>query len=205
MILLTWSFIIPKINETLEAKQVLEADKEKLVRLQRKLDDLEGLNEAELQETTKISLRAISTDKNFIEALGTIGKIANDKGLAIESFNVSPGELAITEGGNISYKLTVVGSLDGVSGFLSEINKAVPIITIVGNLSLSIGGGESMTIDLQAENYFLPLPKTIGKIDSPVPKLTEDEEKALSSIQNFTFLPYEAFPSTGGRENPFSF
>lgn len=205
MILLTWSFIIPKINESFEVKQKLEVDKDKLVRLQKKLEDLEGLNEAELSETTKVSLRAISTEKNFMEALDTIGKIANEKGLAIESFSVNPGELSVKERGEISYKLTVIGSIDSVVDFLSEINNTVPLVSMVGNLSLNMSEGESTTIELQAENYFLPYPKTIGKIDSPVPKLTSTEEKALSSISSFKFYLQEFLPAAGGKENPFTF
>lgn len=206
LIILTWSFVNPKINETFEAKKQLESDKGKLLRLQNKLAELEGLNEVELLETTKVSLRAISTEKNFMEALDTIGQVANEKGLAIESFSVNPGELSVSEKGEISYKLTVVGPLDGVSSFMSEINNTLPLISLVGNLSLNISEGESTTIDLQAENYFLPPPKTIGKTDSPVPKLSAAEEKALSSISSFTFFPQESFPSAGGgKEDPFSF
>ncbi len=204
LIFSAWSFTVPKIKQTLAARQVLEKDQEKLKKMNEKLSDLTTLDEVKLTDKTRIALRAVSTDKNFMDTLTVIAKIAGDNGLVLSGFSINPGDLSITEKGTLSYKLFVSGNKENLVAFLAAINKTLPLVAPAGNLNVDMSGA-STEFDMSTESYFLPLPKTLGTIDSPVPKLTSQEEEVLAVISGFTFVPQMAVTSSGGKVNPFSF
>jgi len=200
----TWFFVWPRFNELLETKRNLDQERTKLASLKTKLSDLASLNEFELSQRNKISLQALPAGKNFFDVLAVLSKVASDKGLLVESFRVTPGELSVTEEGKLAYKLTIIGSLDAVGDFLSEIEKTMPLVSPSGKVNLELQDQNS-NVEISVESYYLPLPKTLGTVDTPIQKLTAAEEKFLVVVSGFTSLPQETLPPSGGKANPFAF
>ncbi|MFZ5366311.1 MAG: type 4a pilus biogenesis protein PilO [Patescibacteria group bacterium] len=208
LVFLSWFFIIPKTREVFEAKTALSQEKNRLSKLGAKLQDLESLNEFELSERTNLSLKAIPDKKNVIGVMTSLRTQAAEEGLTIESLSVSPGELVSTGSakaslGKLDFKLEIQGSLEKVLGFFKKIQESLPLVSLK-KVKIEFSG-ENATVELTLESYFLPLPQTLGVIDSPVPKLTSDEEKILTQISKFSYLPPVSFPPGTGRTNPFSF
>lgn len=208
LVFLSWFFIIPKTKQVFEAKNAFSQEKNRLKQLQTKLADLESLNEFELQERTNLSLKAIPDKKNVIGVMSSLRTQAAEGGLAIESLSVSPGELAATGSakaslGKLDFKLEIKGSLEKILDLFGKIQESLPLVSLK---QVKIGlSADNATVELTLESYFLPLPQTLGTIDSPVPKLTSDEEKVLTQISKFSYLPAASFPPGTGRANPFSF
>ena len=182
--------------------------KEEEVRLEKikaKLADLENLNEFELIGRANLSLRAVSTEKNFLEVLENLSLLSNNNGLILESFQVAPGEIS-TSGlpdklGRLSFKVGLVGDIKGLEAFLREAEKTLPIVSFL-QTDISFMGS---TVEFRLEDYFLPLPTKLGSLENPLPKLTAEEEKILSSFSGFTSLSGQPVPMPSGRANPFSF
>ena len=205
LVLFSWSYLIPKFNQTLEAREKLEVERERLARLKNKVSQLQGLNEYELSNRTKLTLEAVPAEKNFLDVLGIISQTATERNLMVKSFRVSPGPMAVKEKGKLTIKLGMEGDIDDLSNFLVELEKVLPLITPTSNKLVVKFPSTNTTSDLSVEFSFQPLPKTLGKIDSVVPKLTDQEEKFLNIISSYTALPEEVIPPSTGRANPFSF
>jgi len=208
LVFISWSFIIPKTRDVLEAKKALDQEKIRLSRLEAKLADLKTLNEFELSERTTLSLQAIPDKKNVMAVMTSLRTQATETGAAIESLQVSPGELSATASAKpgvdkLDFKLEIVGTLDSVLNLFEKIQSSLPLVSL-SQVKIELSG-ETVTVSLTLESYFLPLPETLEAIDSPVPKLTSDEEKVLGEISSYSFLPPVSFPPVVGRTNPFSF
>lgn len=205
VIYFTWSFFIPRVNEVWQAKNNLERERLRLENLKIKLGDLEGLNEFELSSRTQLSLQAVPAEKDFIGVLRVLGKLATDQGLVVESFQVTPGELSLKEKSKLVFKISLVGNIEAIKLFLEKIEKILPLVNVVGGVKINLTG-EIAAVDLNVENYFIPLPTTLGILEVPIAKLTPAEEKALASLTGFTSFPAEAIvPQATGRTNPFAF
>lgn len=204
MAVVTWGFVVPQFNQAMENKKSLDLENEKLVKMKNKLNDLNSLNEFELGQRTRITLKALPNTKNPFEVLSILTKMAEENGLAVNSFNIKPGPMVVTEQGSLIYKLTLLGGVMAIKDFLKELESVLPLMSHSGKTNIEIGV-EQATINLSAESYFQPLPKTLGSSDTAVEKLSSDEEKYLTTLSGYKTFPEEIVPPPSGKANPFSF
>lgn len=64
---------------------------------------------------------------------------------------------------------------------------------------------ESASAEFSLETPFYPMPKELGKVDTPLAKLTADEDKLLDELAAFTYLESTSFAPSEGRADPFSY
>jgi len=208
LIFIGWFYLIPKAKEVLEAKNTLEQQEKRLIGLRAKLADLESLDETGLQERFDSSLKAIPEKKVPVSVMTILREEALGKGLLVDSLSVSPGGISATASAHsaldkISFKTQISGSLNGVLDFLKEVSSFLPLMA-VRQIAITLNN-EIANTSLVIESYSLPLPTTLGSLDSPVSKLTPEEEKTLREISQFRYFPSSSFAPSGGRANPFSF
>lgn len=206
LIAVGWFFLLPQINRILEMWTDLKRERSQLSKLQEKLVYLKGLNEYELSQRTELSLKAIPSEKNFIGTLLTIRQLAENDGLIMKSFKVTPGVISPQKKGVLGFKIVVSGDAGKIRFFLADLEKILPLINPVDKLQLEIR--TSTDINLSLESYYIPFPEKIGSLDAPVSGLTSNEEKTLQSLSDFTSLDLEDFSnaaSASGRPNPFVF
>lgn len=207
LVVLTVKIVLPKAGKTLENYKKRSSFNSRLVSLQAKIADLEGLNEYELSERNSLALQALPADKNIIGTMMILNSLTEQNGVLIEGLRVSPGSLtasgsAISGMGALSLDIRLNGSFDQMKAFLRTLKTTLPLILNTGNLTISFLGGST---SLKLEVYYLGLPKTLGKIDTPVPKLTDTEEKLLESLRAYTYLSPAVFtPTERGKANPFA-
>lgn len=206
LVIFTWVFLWPKVNQVFESKKAVDQEKVHLEKIKAKLADLKGLNEFELTERTELSLRVIPSEKKFLEVLSNLSQVANSKGLSMEGFQVTPGELAVKGENKLDFQVSFVGNSADVGDFLEESGKVLPIVDIK---QVKIDTQDEVTkTGLSLATLFLPLLTSLGSFDSPVPKLTPEEEKVLSMLAGFSSLTVKElvgeFGPTG-RKDPFKF
>jgi hypothetical protein len=74
----------------------------------------------------------------------------------------------------------------------------------LGKFKTSISGGNA-SAEFSLGTPFYPMPKELGKIDTPLAKLTTDEDKLLEKLAEFTYLESKSFTPSEGRADPFSY
>lgn len=212
IVFFTWLFVLPRANQILTSRRTVEKETARLEKVKAKLEGLQGLDEYELTEQTESSLEAIPVKKDFFKSLNIVHRLAEENGLVVSEYKVSPGNL-LEEGaaetsngvGKLQFALKLDGPFEGIKRFLTTAEKTLPLLQ-VNEITVNIGEEEVSGLELSFENYFLPLPETLGKVDEAVPKLTSEEEKVITAIANFVKFPIAPVaPPASGRENPFTF
>jgi hypothetical protein len=207
---LTTSVILPKGREILEARETLQKGEKKLENLKGKLADLTSLNEFELSERNNLLLRALPAQKNPLGEMVTLRSLANELNLTIEEISVAPGEVSTPSAEvkekklqPINFKIKLASSRTAFFDFLKKMEQSTPLSNF-DQMKISLSG-DSVNAEFSLDTFFLNYPETIGSLETPVPKLTADEEKTLEKISSFTYVPAVSFQPSEGRDNPFSF
>lgn len=204
----------PKIGEIMSMREDLSTERENLAKVTQKLAALEGLNENELSQRVEETFKFLPADKDLPGALVAIRSLSQETGLELVNIKVSPGTISTesagfkteTKGGApfLGFQISVKGGLGVTKEFLGRLGKTAPLMK-VKNLKVNADeGGERA--DVLLDIFYLPLPEAMGSVESPLPTITSQEEKAYRSLKEIeVFQPAMGFiPVASGKENPFS-
>lgn len=204
-----WTFFLPRFEQIKGIYDSLQKERERVSKLQTKIQDLETLNEYELSEKSEMLLTALPSRKNPVGMMTMIDQLAEENSLLVEELKVSPGEVAteaaeMTEMEELVFKLTVSGDINQFLNFLKVANQSLPLVNLqIKNFDIS---GQSFSTDVTLVGYYSSLPKTLGKTEAAVPKLTPEEEGLLDQLRKYNLYETETFESLpGGKHNPFTF
>lgn len=202
--------IWPKIQEINQARLTLNQNTQYLNKLKAKLADLESLNEYELTDRNNLSLRAIPEIKNPLGTLISLRSLATEMNISVEEISVAVGGVSSESGqkkstdlAQINFKVKLTGAKTDIFGFFKKTEESLPIIS-ADSVKIALSG-DFASAELKLSSYYLSYPETIGKIDTPVSKLSNDEEKLLDKIKGFAFVPPTTFTPAQGRNDPFGF
>jgi Tfp pilus assembly protein PilO len=204
-----WTFFLPRFEQIKGIYDSLQKERESVSKLQAKIQDLETLNEFELSEKSERLLTALPSLKNPVGMMMMVDQLAEENSLLVEELKVSPGEVAteaaeIAEVGELVFKLTLSGSISQFLNFLKVANQSLPLVNLqIKNFDIS---GQNFSTDVTLVGYYSGLPKTLGKTEAPVPKLTSEEERFLNQLREYHLYQTETFePLPGGKPNPFTY
>lgn len=212
--LVTFFLVIPQYNKVKKARQSLSKEKVKIEKLKEKAQALQGLNEYELSEKAEIALKALPAKKDVFQAMGVISRLARETGVIIEKLSASPGEISeetpsktTPPEGKLAFKLELLGTQEQFHAFLEKLSEFIPLVdTKKVRLRTS---EEVASSEFTLELYFSPLPKLLGKPETPLPKLTQEEERTFEMISTLSYYVSEEAlapaPGPSGRANPFTF
>jgi hypothetical protein len=207
LISISGTMVGPQVEKISTGRSNLQKEEVRLKQLQAKYDDLSGLNEFELTERNALTLKAIPESKNVFGAMITIKTIANEKNVTISEIKVDPGDISSESAEkvftNVIFGLKVDGSYTEVIDFIKKTEKALPLMVL--SKFKTVISNEMATAEFSLETPFYPMPKELGKVDTPLAKLTTEEEKLLDELAGFTYLEPTSFTSGEGRADPFSY
>lgn len=191
-------FALPKIKTIVEFKGGLGKEREKLSRLTEKSTLLEGLDEYELGKRVAMVEEALPSKKAVAEILVALSFVAEESNASLVGFDISPGELFPEKFEEIIFKATFEGPRDDVEKILRRVNQVLPVTRVI-----SFNIKETKTT-LEIESYFSPLPKSLGKIDTPLPKISKEEEGVYRKIAQFESFEKRLPVIPVGKKNLFS-
>lgn len=198
IVVTTIVFASPKLKTIAEIKQRLPEEKEKLSRLTKKAAQLESLDERELEKKVTMSEKALPSKKTVSGILSVFSSLAEETDVFFVDFEVSPGKFLPGEFEVVLFEATFKGPREEVKTLLEKMRQVLPVVKVVG---FEIKGEEAT---LSVESYFSPLPESLGKIDTPLPEISQKEEKIYQKIAQFKIIEKELPSVPGGKENPFS-
>jgi Tfp pilus assembly protein PilO len=205
--------VFPKIKEANKLRRNLKVQKSKLAKLTVKVNDLEGLDQLELAHRAEKVTEALPNEKEIPYLMVTLTELVNRHHLEMESFSVNPGELATAsamvknKAEILDIKLAVKGQMQDFKKFLTDLFKIAPLMR---THSLQFKSGQfrgTVEINLPVKTPFLPLPLSLGKLDKPLPKITDEENLVYQQIVGLETIPSEGklVPMPVGKANPFKF
>lgn len=208
--------VLPQLRKTSDLKDQLKINKEKLSSLRIKLADLEGIDEAVLSERVTFSLAALPGEKEIMKIISLFNGLAQITQVHIDSLDVSPGELASESAAvvnpnleNLSFKMKVTTpDRQSMVDFLTQVEQSLPLLNL-SFFRINNTEGESQA-QITIISYFSPPPSNLGKIDTPVKKVTKEDERLIESIRDYkkyqvSFIEVPVATGTSSfRTDPFS-
>lgn len=198
IVLSTILFVLPKVREIFEIKGRLEEEQEKLSSLTEKVAFLVGLDEYELGEKVVVAEEALPSKKAIAEILVALSSLSSETEVSFGGLEISPGKLVPEKFEVLAFKLTLEGPRPNIQNFFGRVNQVLPIMKVI---SFGIQE-EKATVEI--ESYSSSLPKSLGKIDTPLPEITKEEEKIYQKIAQFESFEKKLPSIPTGKENPFS-
>lgn len=193
-------FALPKARAIIKLKGELAKEKERLSRLTEKATFLAGLDEYELERKVAVAEKALPSKKVMGEIFAALSFLSSEGDVSLSDLTVSPGKFYPEKFEELSFKITFKSSRDELKSFffIGKINQILPVMKVKGfNI-------KRKTINLKLESYFSPTPKSLGKIDTPLPKISREEEKVYGKISQLKSFEERLPAVPRGREDPFS-
>lgn len=200
---------IPLLNNVRETNDSLKSDSERLKNLSDKLDTLNSLDEAEINEKLAIAEQGLPVGKDLAPLIVGVQNLAAGSNLLVEGISLSPGIVATESAGTkdsttnqsnpqatpnsqidtnsdaLSLQLKLKGNLIDLILFLSklQVSKRLSFANIV---NFERGDDES-TITVELSTPFRPVHQSDEDIAAaPLQLLTSVHEATLDIIEAYT-------------------
>jgi len=196
--------IIPQLKGYLSRQEDAKQVKNRLEILDVKAKDLENLSEADLQRKLQSAVSALPTTKDYTSVIGLIQRLSAQSGVTLKTVSLDTGRGASSsEANSFAVSTEITSSKAGFDQFLKSI-EAAPLVMKVASIEISSSGGaDSVTASIVIDVYYSPTPKNLGSVDSPLPKLSQEEENlALDLVSKVAIIPASSPVTSPGSEIP---
>ena len=202
----------PKVKEIFETQSRLDREELRLSRLTNKVDDLESLDQAELQEKVELTTKAVPLEKNVPKILIMMKNMSADHNVEIKQISVSPGELASESAKpkneaylSLNFEISTSADLESLKDYLAELQQVLPVMTIK---EIDFKGGlvESvLTIGFPLDTPFLAPPEELQSMEKPLTRISEEEQDIYEKLTEFKqdYFLEKIEPVQTGKKNPF--
>ena len=210
VVLVSLFWLRPKVMAIVKANRDLTTSRKTLAELTKKVTTLEGLSKPELTDKVDLVLQVLPSEKDVPITISTLKRVALNNNLVVSELSIPEvGEIASSSAEtktsknvkedilpSLSVKLTLVGQRERIISFFKEVETTAPLMKVNGlAISQKAEGLDEALIDVRT--YFLPFPKTIGKLEQSISPVTTQEEKVFNELSNFKlFEASEVSPSS---------
>lgn len=198
-------FLKPNMVNVARIQKRIAGERKSLAQLTGKLSQLEAFDESSLISKTEVLLKIVPPEKDAPAILASLKNLSSISNLDIGSIQLDPGDLTTDYPILVSLKLE--GEIEGLKKFLEKIESVSPLMR-PKTITTIYQEGSLIEVNLVLETFFLQFPQTLGEVDSPLPEISSQEERAyqraaLFELSSSGFDTSSTQPS--GKENPFSF
>lgn len=186
-------------NEVLERSQLLEV----------KASELESLDEDQLSSNLSLALTALPTDQDLGGIIGVINQVVSNSGFTTVSLSLGQPSNTQSSGSQFGLRVEAIGSRESLDILLNNIESSARVMKVSG-VEMSSGKTGGVTVVVSIDVYYQPLPNTIGGVEAPLPKLSNEEQAIIaklastipaSSVSTSSQTPQSLGPR--GKANPF--
>lgn len=205
--------IYPQISNLLTNRNVYTEVVQKSQFLEVKAQDLATIDEEEVKRKLAIALTAFPEDKDYTEIIGLMQILVSKYGFVLDSLQI--GTVATEKLGAANgfvIELQLQGSKVEFGELLATLEDTSRVMKIQRVERSSNAGAESVIKGNVTLNiYYAPLPANLGAIDTPVTKLTPEDDTLIENLENDRKELYAGFSSENqdtslvpkGKANPF--
>jgi Tfp pilus assembly protein PilO len=221
-ILATVFAVIPSIGKIQQLIADLRVMTEETTALKKKLDTLTALDEGTLRTNLTNVLSAVPAERSFPTVFETVESVAAQTGVSVVSMSISGGASLATPAASqvsaadkklgtrtIPFSVTINGSLSGIEQFIALIPQVRRLLRIRVFSIAFPKDDRPLTVIVDMDAFYEPLPSTIGNAKAVLPQLTDAD---FTMINRLTALPLASQESGAlpppligkSKENPFS-
>lgn len=198
--------IYPQIMKLLDDNNLEQNIAKRSQFLEVKAEELEMLDEDELTNRVNLATGILPPDRDFGNVIEVLQRLTGSLGFTLISVQLGQTTSGRkTDATGFVTKVELIGPQAVLGRLINDIENGPRIMKIQG-IELSsnpISGAASVTLSLDV--FYSGLPKTLGNLDAPLPKLSSKEEELISKLARSYSPPstQEAESSPRGKLNPF--
>lgn len=202
--------IIPQATKLIANQQVEAEISSKSQFMEVKAQTLETYNPADLKGKVDYALGAYPTNRDFVYALSLLQNLVISSGFTTVSVTLegSPQQGPESKIQSYNVKMELLGQGSLLSPLLTNIENS-PRIIRVGSVEITAGRTPQETaITIVVEVLYSSAPSNLGSVDSPLPKISQDEEEVINQLTNSAVQIPQPITQTSqlgprGKPNPF--
>lgn len=191
----SYLFLIPNI---LHAKFIYDQEKllqKKLAIVRQKDSTLSNLDSA-LYKSALIQLgRILPESRDYVSFFSTFDSLEQKTGVRIAKTDLQLGLLS-TQSGRlvkradspayiIPITLEVVGNAETLPAFFAGLQNLEGRLITINSIHWSLKDDpDGIHADIAGRAYFYPLPGSLGKVNSPLPKLSKEQENIITKAES---------------------
>lgn len=216
VVFLTVKLMIPNILKARDMNQNKLLLINKLSNLEKKNKILQSIDENNFRSNFGKLNYVVPENKDYALLFTTLDDLQNKNGISITRTDFELGSVASESGRvvknkkeaspNIPISLELIGNYDQVQGFISNLSDLSGRLIMATEIKLQLLGPGIVKANINGLTYFNSLPKTLGKVDSPIPEFNESYQSIYDRIEANQY-PIEAIDDSGqtplGRDNLF--
>ncbi len=181
-ILLFLFFIAPQFQNFLDTQEQVKTESNKLAILKNNLNLLTNIDESQMDSQLQIVSGALPPNKDFAGILNGISVAANKAGVFLGDYEFQVGDITkpslnIQSFPSLQLSLTINGGLAGVTRFMAELYKTIPLSEVT-NVKVT-----STNSEITALFYYRPFPPLGFNDSAPIKAVSQAE---LSTITNLS-------------------
>lgn len=204
---LIFSIIYPQTMKLLDTQQEIFRLQNQVKFMEDKLQTLSGLNFDDLAIKLKFALNSYPDNKDLVNSIQLLQNIVTQAGFNVSSLSVGSAGLASgDQAQSYGIKLDSLGPIAKLPVLLNNIESSYRLMR-VSSLETSAGKESLATASINVVILYKTAPPVAGSLDSPLPKLSEEEQNILgklTTVGNIVDSEQEAFKQTArGRLDPF--
>ncbi len=198
-------WVQPKIANILQTQTQIADEQSKQTMLDTKIETLDALSKSRtdlLAQLTDVNI-ALPTQKDIPALIIQLQRIAQESDVAIQGIQLTPGKLVNDSaptsktGPDVAISLGIQGNYESLKTFLGKIVKGKRLINMEA-ISMSATAADNdgtLTVTLNMNTFYQPLPAKPGDETEEVPVLTKAERDVYENLKTYT--AYQVASTTG--------
>lgn len=196
VILMTINLVfLPKIDDYNQMNGQLADLNSQTQQLVQKRNYLLSIDPSQLKKNSDFIVNALLPQKNSYLMVGMVGEIADNYGFQIDSFLITPGDVASKDNtskvagvSDIPITLSLVGPSGKYLDLIKGLESSLPIFSLQSFKMEN--DGDSVKMDLTISAYYVDTNSTIdiSKLTLADLTMTKDESDLITELNQFTVL-----------------
>jgi len=222
VVILVIPFVIkPQLERIREKNLEVKEGRQRLVRLDQKIEDLAKIDEVDESLKLLEVEKAVPSEKRISQLILGVSAIASESGLSVNEMSFKPGLVATASAqksstseksqkltdqqenkNQVTFEVSLTGALRRFDDFLSRLEKAKRLMSVDSVETKRQGSNYVFNVTISAP--FKALESSGDIIADPVPAFTELHQRVfsfLSQLKDYTSITIPALPT--GVTNPF--
>lgn len=214
--------VIPQLKDIFIIRTAIADLTKTLEVLDQKYQALTSMSDSELNSMVSMVESALPSDKPIFQALEVVQSQAFEYGLAVDSFDFSPGSVATesataktkntkqTSGvSSLDLEVTLMGSFENLLQFVKALENSGPLAEVQGfSVSSAAAFENNVKTTILLKIFYMPSPQVIGGVTTPLKLMSQTQIAAIEQLTTLSRITTSSLVAPQGsvlRENPFSF
>ena len=189
--LVIFAGFIPGFNSWRENSMILKQRQKINSILSAKVSMLASLDSTELQSKLDLAVKAIPIKSPYRQTLAAMSVLSDRHKISVEDLEFNKQAVGL------GIKISAAGIYPDIYSFLQAIENTLPLasvdaISLNSRSDASDSAEKTYSAVLNLSFYFLPSPKTFGKLTEKLPSISAGGEKSLRELQGFEFFDLQS-------------